>query len=195
MNTSEMSLKIKKQFIKNNIQFLNNFLSSNLLKTKENVLKLKNRLVNELELELNNILKAQINQNYSKYIRYLFGVIKGIHTAIDKPPEIVIEFNSKDYNYFIKNLEKINQFFINPVKIYNNLEDHINGFKVILFEGTISFDYTINNLLTQSITLIEHEFSKVLSDSIIKELERDFENFIQNQKLRIEEYLYKYEQV
>jgi hypothetical protein len=61
--------------------------------------------------------------------------------------------------------------------------------------GHLSYDHTIENQLKKSISIIEIEFSKIFSDSEpdIGALENNYIQFIQNQKLAVNEYLKKYD--
>ncbi|MFX1310408.1 MAG: V-type ATP synthase subunit E family protein, partial [Promethearchaeota archaeon] len=103
----ESSSKIKTNFIETYNKRLNNALSSTLLKIKEETLDVKNELISNLVKDLNNELEKKIKNNYSNYINFLLEIFESIIHLIDKPPEIVINFNSRDYEYFIKNFDKI----------------------------------------------------------------------------------------
>ena len=119
----ERSMKLKSHLIESYEQFLNQSLSSTLLKGKENLLSLKNRLIKELKLNLYALIKERIKNNYSDYIAYLLNSIQNVKFAIDKPQEIEIKFNRKDYNYFIKNFDIIVDLFKNPVEINKDQHD------------------------------------------------------------------------
>lgn len=191
----ENSLKIRNQYIEEYNQYLNNSLSTTLLKIKERFLNLKNRLVKELTNDLYQLIKDKINTNYDNYIKFLLEIIKKNTYNLDKYQEITIFFNSKDYNYFSKNLDKIQNLFNNSVEIKKNDTEIIGGFKILLIEGRLNYDYSISNLIDKNSTYIEMEFSKIVSDSEIKEIEHKFEDFIRNQKLRITEYLKEYDRI
>ncbi len=191
----ENSLKIRNQYIEEYNQYLNNSLSTTLLKIKERFLNLKNRLVKELTNDLYQLIKDKINTNYDNYIKFLLELIKKNTYNLDKYQEITFFFNSKDYNYFSKNLDKIQNLFNNSVEIKKNDTEIIGGFKILLIEGRLNYDYSISNLIDKNSTYIEMEFSKIVSDSEIKEIEHKFEDFIRNQKLRITEYLKEYDRI
>lgn len=188
-------MKLKSHLIESYEQFLNQSLSSTLLKGKETLLSLKNRLIKELKLNLYILIKERIENNYSDYIAYLLKSIQNVKFAIDKPQEIELKFNSKDYNYFIKNFDIIVDLFKNPVEINKDQNDFIGGFKISLTGGFISYDYTIDNLIDKKSSFIQMEISKIINDAEIKGIEKEFENFIQNQKEKISEYLRYYEQI
>ncbi|UCC18611.1 MAG: hypothetical protein JSV62_10950, partial [Promethearchaeota archaeon] len=120
---------------------------------------------------------------------------KSVKKTIDKPQAIEVIFNSKDYNYFLQNSEKIQDLFKNPVEINKDKFDFIGGFKISLRSGLISYDYTIDNLINKKTSFIQSEISKIINDLEIKEIEKDFTLFIQNQKLKIVEYLKQYDQI
>jgi len=165
------------------------------LKIKERFLTSKNNLVADLTNELYQLIKEKINKNYENYLKFLLDTIKKNIDNLDKYQKITILFNSKDYNYFSKNLDKIQNLFNNSVEIKKNNIEIIGGFKILLNEGKINYDYSISNLIDKNSIYIEIEFSKNVSDSNIKEIEEQFEDFIQNQKLRIERHLKEYDRI
>jgi len=165
------------------------------LKIKERFLDLKNGLVKDLTNDLYQLIKEKINVNYENYIKFLLDTIKKNIDNLDKYQKITILFNSKDYNYFSKNSDKIQNLFNNSVEIKKNNIEIIGGFKILLNEGKINYDYSISNLIDKNSTFIEMDFSKIVSDSEIKLIEDKFEDFIQNQKLRIEGYLKEYDRI
>jgi len=165
------------------------------LKIKERFLTSKNNLVADLTNELYQLIKEKINKNYENYLKFLLDTIKKNIDNLDKYQKITILFNSKDYNYFSKNLDKIQNLFNNSVEIKKNNIEIIGGFKILLNEGKINYDYSISNLIDKNSIYIEIEFSKNVSDSNIKEIEEQFEDFIQNQKLRIEGHLKEYDRI
>jgi vacuolar-type H+-ATPase subunit E/Vma4 len=187
--------KLKEQFIENYNQFLNQSLSSTLLQGKEKFLNLKNTLIKSLKINLLNHIKNKIASNYTNYLDFLFRNINNIKKNIDKPQAIEIIFNSEDYKYFIENPEKIQGLFKNPIEINKDRVDFIGGFKVSLVSGLISYDYTIDNLINRKSSFIQKEISKIVDDSEIKEIENQFNNFIQNQKSKVNEYIKKYDQI
>ncbi len=193
--SQERAQKLKEHFIENYNQFLNQSLSSTLLEGKEKFLKLKNSLIKTLKIELLNLIKKRINDNYLNYLDFLFNNIKNVKITIDKPQAIEIIFNSKDYDYFIKNPEKIQGQFKNPIEINKDKNDFIGGFKISLGSGLISYDYTIDNLIDKKSSFIQGEISKIVNDSEIKDIENQFNLFIQNQKSKINEHLKQYDQI
>lgn len=193
--TSEQSLRIREHFIETYNHYLNRMLSKTLLKSKEEILKIKNQLVENLKIIIKDYLKKKIEKNYSNYINFLINQMKLNVDFIDKPPKIVILFNSKDYDYFKKNMNKLKNLFKNSIEIQKNPEDFIGGFKVILTSRDISFDYSVEDIINENLSIIQQEFSNIISDSEIKDIESNFENFIQNKKLGIEEYLGHYDRI
>ena len=158
-------------------------------------MKLKNKLIKELKTSLFNSIKVNIENNYSNYIKFLLNIIKKIKKTVDKPQAIELILNSKDYSYFLQNSEKIQNLFKNPVEINKENMDFIGGFKISLGGGLISYDYTIDNLINKKSSFIQIEVSKIVNDSEIKEIDKDFNTFIQNQKTKIIEYLKQYDQI
>jgi vacuolar-type H+-ATPase subunit E/Vma4 len=193
--TVERSSKIRKRFAKNYTNYLNQSLSSTLLKGKETVLKLKNKLINELKTKLNSLISEKINKHYANYIIYLINSMKSVKPNIKRHQEIELLLNSKDYDYFLKNYSKIENSFEVPVEIHEDQKDFIGGFKVILGGGLISYDYTIENLINKNSVYIQMEISKIIENIEIKSIENKFDNLIQVQKHKITEVLRIYDQI
>ncbi|MFX1242292.1 MAG: V-type ATP synthase subunit E family protein [Promethearchaeota archaeon] len=192
---AESSSKVKNNFIENYNKRLNNALSSTLLKIKEETLNVKNELISHLIIDLNRELQKKINDNYSNYIKFLLEIFISIKHLIDKPPEIVINFNSRDYEYFIKNFDKIQKIFENKVILNPSQEEFIGGFKILQTKMNISYDFSITSLINKRRSVIEIEFSKIFSNIYFKinEIIQDYEKFILNQKKAINEYLKNYD--
>ena len=193
--SNERSFKLKNHFKENYDHFLNQSLSSTLLKGKEKFLDLKNQLIRELLRRLFELIKDKIEKNYSNYIKYLLGTIKKIKNSIDKPQEIELIFNSRDYKYLMENYGKIQNLFKNPVEINKDTTDFIGGFKISLVGGIISYDYTIDNLIDTKSSFLQMEISKIIDDSEIKQIEQNFNLFIQSQKTNIKKYIEQYDQL
>lgn len=193
--TLERSSKIRRRFAKNYTNYLNQSLSSTLLKGKEIVLIIKNKLINNLKTTLNSLINEKINNNYANYIKYLIDSIKKVKPNIEKHKDIELLLNSKDYDYFLKNFSKLENLFEVPVEIHEDKKDFIGGFKVTLGGGLISYDYTIKNLIDKNSVFIQMEISKIIDNIEIKSIENKFDNFIQVQKNKITEVLRRYDQI
>lgn len=193
--SNERSLRLRNHFNENYEQFLNQSLSTTLLKGKEKFLYLKNQLISTLKTTLINLIKTELDKKYSTYIEYLLNSITKIKKTIDKSQDIELILNHKDYNYFIKKFDKILDIFKNPVEINEDRYDFIGGFKISLVGGVISYDYTIDNLIDKNSSFIQMEIAKILNDTEIKNIEKEYEEFIEEQKKRITEYLIKYDQI
>ena len=191
----DSSLKMKEHFNETSNKLLNSSLSSTLLKTKEEVLKSKNKLKLELISDLTELINDKIKNNYTNYTNFIIRTLESIKYIIDKPPEIKITLNSRDYEFFSKNVELIEKIFKNKVKITKSEKNFTGGFICVVLSGKISYNYTIENQLKKHISIIEIEFSKIFSgsESDIKKLENDYVHFIQNQKLALDSYLKDYE--
>jgi len=190
-------LKMKEHFNETFNRLLNNSLSSALIKIKEEVLKSKNKLMAELISDLTNLIEKKINDNYSNYIEYLFTALENIKHVIDKPPEIIITLNSRDFNYFSSNIDKITRIFKNNIKLNKSEKEFTGGFICVVSAENISYNDTIENQLKKNTSIIEIEFSKIFSESEtdIKQLENIYLKFIQNQRQLINEYLQNYERI
>lgn len=195
-------LKIKRNFINSHAQFLNKQLSSTLLEEKERFLNFKNNLIKNLKINLRELIKEKIGKNYQKYEDYLlnlmaeFRQILKINIQYKKSlPNIILQFNSNDFNNFNKKLSKIENILKTSVEVRNVNNDIIGGFKAILSDGIFSFDYTIDNLIKKNSAFIEREFIKIVSDYDFKVNELQFEEFIKKQELRIKEFITKYDRI
>lgn len=189
----ENSQKIKNHFIEVYDQFLNNSLSNTLIKEKADVLNLKNKLLGQFELDLKKKVEQNITEYYSNYISYFLSLLRKNKAVIDKPPKVSIILNSRDYEYFNHKPNKIKEIIKNDLNLLKSEEDFIGGFKVILDDYNISYDYTINSFILKNSTIIEKQFSTILSESEINQLQRKFEDFINNKRLSIKEYLKGYD--
>lgn len=191
----ESLLKMKEHFNESFNRLLNNSLSSALIKIKEEILKSKNKLMSELISDLTNLIEKKINDNYSKYTEYLLNSLEYIKHIVDKPPEIIITLNSRDFNFFNSNKDKIAKIFNNNLKLNKSDKEFTGGFMVLA--GNISYNGTIENQLKKNTSIIEIEFSKIFSESEtdIKQLENIYLKFIQNQRQLINEYLQNYERI
>ncbi len=190
-------LKMKEHFNETFNRLLNNSLSSALIKIKEEVLKSKNKLMAELISDLTNLIEKKINDNYSNYIEFLLTDLKNIKHVVDKPPEITITLNSRDFNYFNSNSDRITRIFKNTIKLIKSEKEFTGGFICMLSSENISYNDTIENQLKKNTSIIEIEFSKIFyeSETDIKQLENVYLKFIQNQRQLINEYLQNYERI
>jgi len=193
--TKESSLKMREHFNETFNKVLNSSLSTALLKIKEELLKSKNKLKLELITDLTDLINAKIKNNYSSYIDFLLKGLNNIKFIVDKPPEIIITFNSRDFEFFSSNNELIETIFKNKVKLKKSEKEFTGGFICVLLTGNISYNYTIENQLKKKTPIIEIEFSKIFSDSEldVKDLENNYIQFIEDQKLAADDYLKNYE--
>jgi vacuolar-type H+-ATPase subunit E/Vma4 len=192
---TDNALKIKTNFTETSNKQLNSALSSTLLKIKEEILNLKNKLISSLVTDLKQLLRERINNNYTNYIEFLKNTIKETRHLVDKPPEVSISLNSKDYDYFLKNFDQLQEMFKNQVILNMQKDDFIGGFRISQTATHISYDFSLVNLINKKRTEIEIEFSKIFSDvySEIEKIIENYEKFIKNQKLASTEYLKNYD--
>lgn len=193
--SNESFIRVKNHFVEAYNQYLNNSLSSTLLELKEKELDLKNNLLRELENSIYELLKEKIKTKYEDYVKYLLDYFKDKIDFIDKPTKIELLFNYQDFAYFSKNSKKIDNLFKNSFVIKEAPGEFIGGFKVILSDGDISYDYSLDNLITKNSNYVQKKLFKILTETGIKEIERDFEEFIQTQKLGLEGHLKKYDRI
>jgi len=192
---NENFIRIKNQFIEAYNNFLNESLTSNLIQAKESILNLKNNFLDDLKHELINQLEEIIARNYSNYLNFLIEKIKSSLEIIDKPPKVIFLLNQKDFSVINRDLSKIENLFKNKIEIISSEEDFIGGFKVILEDGKISYNYSIDNLLLKNVIVIEKHLSQIFSETEMEKLQNDFERYIKNKKQEIKEYLKEYDQI
>ena len=193
--TKENSLKIREHFKETYNQYLNNSLSSTLLKSKEKVLNFKNNLLNTLKKDFLSFVKKKIQANYSEYLNYLIKQMKDLDKTFMKDEEIILEFNDFDMNEISKLSDSINSIFGVKVNIKPAEESILGGFKLILPRSNIVIDNTISNKIEKSEEIIDMVFSKVISDENVSEIENSFEKFIINKKNSIDSYLSEYDKL
>ncbi|MFX1267227.1 MAG: V-type ATP synthase subunit E family protein [Promethearchaeota archaeon] len=192
---NENSLRIKNQFRETYDTFLNESLTSNLIQAKESIINLKNNFLNDLKRELKNQLEEIIARNYSNYLNFLNERIKSSLEVIDKPPKVIIQLNQKDFSAINRDISKIENLFKNKIKVISSKEDLIGGFKVILEDGKISYNYSIDNLLLKNAIIIEKHLSQIFAETEMEKLQINFERYIKNKKQEIKEYLKEYDQI
>jgi len=192
---NENALKIKTNFIETYNQLLNNALASTLLKIKQDVLEIKNKLLNELRLVLLKRIESNINSNYEKYVVYLINDLKKFAQTIKYSREVSIALNKRDYTFFSKNSQKIQDLFKTQITLQIADDSFIGGFKAYIESENISYDVTLENYILKQFTLIESAFSEQFSEKSITEMTQKFEKFISNKKESIEEHLKEYDRI
>jgi len=192
---NDNSQKIKSQFIETYNNFLNKSLTSNLIQAKEAILNLKNKLLDDLKQNILKKLEEIITRNYDNYLDYLIKSIKSSLHMVDKPPKVVILLNQKDFDVFNKNPSKIQSLFKNKIEIALSNNQYMGGFTIILEDGKIIYNFTLDNLIEKNFIIIERQFSLIFSEVEIEKLQTDFEEYIKIKKQEIMEYLKKYDQI
>ena len=171
---------------------LNESLSSTLLFSKRSILNLKNSLKNELKASVFNALLENMKDKYSQYTDFIIRKIKDITEKYNQNMEFEVIFNKRDYDYFTKNKDK---FFNQNIKVSNVNNDLEGGFKLLRSSGNISYDYSLRNLINKNSTEIQIEISKLIDESQIMELETDFDHFIKEEKLKINQFMRDYDNI
>lgn len=166
-----------------------------MIQAKESIINLKNNLLNDLKHELKNQLEEIIVRNYSNYLNFLNERIKSSLEIIDKPPKVIIQLNQKDFSAINRDISKIENLFKNKIEVISSKEDLIGGFKVILEDGKISYNYSIDNMLVKNFIIIEKHLSQIFSETEMEKLQINFERYIKNKKQEIKEYLKEYDQI
>ncbi|NHJ24422.1 MAG: hypothetical protein EAX89_07605 [Candidatus Lokiarchaeota archaeon] len=187
------SQRIRDDFFSKYNEILNKSLANSLIESKDQILKLKNDMIKDLKSYLQKGIGEIINQRYNNYIEFIINLLKSIKSSIDYQGDILILFNSTDYEYFSKNFSKIKDIFKTHLIIDKSPEEHIGGFIISLIDAKMIFDNTIDSLITKNFAEIEIEFSKIISDINYQNLSAQFEESIKNEKKSIEKYLRKYD--
>ncbi len=193
--TKERSQQIKNTFIDTYNEFCNNSLSSNLIRTKDYSLNLKNRLNNELNEDIRAKVNEHIQKNYSEYIKFMIKNMEESVKDLKGESSLEYHFNSKDYDYFTQNKKQHEDLFGEKVQLRKLEEGLIGGYRIILPAEKIARDYSIDEIINNNSSLIEKEFLKLISEEEMKKIEHEFAVFIQTQKSKIEEYLREYDQI
>ncbi len=187
--------QIRKGFIEDYNNSLNKNLSSTLLESKERILELKNNLIKLFIKDLREEIKKRINSNYKGYVQYLLDIIDNIKNKDNLPKNSILYFNERDMDYFRKNIEKIKNIVNNEFQIKKELKIEIGGFILEQDDGEISFDYTIDNTIEENYSKIEMNFSNIIKDTEIKKLQKEFEEFVNQKKKNIGDYLIDYDRI
>ena len=192
---NENALRTKTHFIETNNELLNNALASTLLKIKQDVLEIKNKLLIELRLVLLKRIESNINKNYEKYVAYLINDLKRFSQTIKHSREVSIALIKRDYKFFSENPRKIQDMFKTQITLQIADDSFIGGFKAYIESENISYDVTIENYILKQSILIESAFSEQFSEKSITELTQKFEKFIINKKESIQEHLKEYDRI
>lgn len=192
----ERSAKIKKEFIEEYNQFLRNSLSKTILQSKEMLLQVKNDLLSDFKKDLINKVKSMIEDNYSNYITFIINKLRELSVAIGFKPSIVeIYFNSRDFKYIQENRNKIKSILSEEIKISQSSVPMIGGFILNLPQNMISYDHRLENLIEKASNTIEQIFSSSYINVDLESFQKEFEEFITNEKVKIEDYLKKYDEI
>ncbi|MFX0031478.1 MAG: V-type ATP synthase subunit E [Candidatus Hodarchaeota archaeon] len=192
---NEISIRIKNQFVEKYNQFLNKSLSSNLLQAKESILKLKNKFLKDLNRELINQIEKNISDNYNNYLNFLITYIKNSIHLIDKPPKLILILNSRDFSKAKNRILSIKNLFKSEIELISSKDSFIGGFKAIIGDSEITYNYSIDNLLTKNLIKIENQLTKIFSEAEMENVQIEFENYIKHKKNGIEEYIKEYDQL
>ena len=191
----DSSEKIRRNFIETYNQLINQSLSATLLNSRKTLLRLKNKLIIDIQESIYNILVERMDKNYSKYIEFLLESFRKNSMVYDNAEEVEFIFSPKDFDYFSKNIKQIESIVQKKVILKNAGNQFLGGFKISLSKGIIIYDYTNRNLIEKNTSSIQVEISKMVDDSIIKEIEYGFEEFIEDKKLKIDEFLRNYDNI
>ncbi|TFG07589.1 MAG: hypothetical protein EU539_04485 [Promethearchaeota archaeon] len=161
---------------------------------------MKIKLVNQIKNELLEDIKDSIDESYVKdkskpYTLFLIEVINKIKIHRNDKSSISIIMNSRDYDYFIKNLDVLSSQFKNEIVIKKAEQDFIGGFKLFQQDTDIFYDYTIETIIDKNETLIQEELSKITEEEEIKIIQDDLERFIQHKKMEKDDYLKEYDSI
>ena len=193
---TQKSESLKNDFISNSIQELNTNLSSTLLNSKQLILEIKKRLIDECIEELKNELNKRIKKNQSEYYTFILNLIKQIYynNNILKKKSILY-FNNVDFKHFNQNKEELDTISGKNIKIEQSDIISIGGFLITQDKGDVMFNYDFSNMIRENLSFIEIQFTQLISDFGIKKLQIEFESFITTKKKEIKDYLIKYDKI
>ncbi len=195
-NFENKSQKLKKNYLNQFNKELNTNLSSTLLNSKERILRFKNKLINECIIDLQNELKKRIEKNYSGYSQYLLDSISQVYrNNKNMLKNSILYFNERDYAYLNKNSEIIEKITKKKGKKEISNQITLGGFILQENDGEITFNYNLSSIIYENRDLIEIQFSELIPDSEIKDLQKEFELFVNKKKEEIKNHLIKYDKI
>ena len=152
----DRTTKIKNEFIEKYNKFLSNSLSSTILQSKEMLLQIKNDLLLDFKNHLMDKIKLLIENNYSNYIAFFINKLHEIILDVGSEPSgVEISLNSNDFKYFQGNRNKIEAVFSGKVIMKELKQPIIGGFILYLTQGKISYDYSVENIISKASNVIE----------------------------------------
>ncbi|MBD3229080.1 MAG: hypothetical protein GF329_12905 [Candidatus Lokiarchaeota archaeon] len=183
------STRIRRKFIEKFNKILNDYQFQLLSKVRNELLGLKNDLIKNLKSELIGLIKQKIEDDYTTYIEFILNRIKNFSRNLNgKSENLIIKLNNRDYEYFNRNFNLLDDIFGDPIDIKRIQDQIIGGFEIFLNQEKITFDFTFINLIENNSILIEKEFSRFVSDENFKSIEHEFEKYIQNKSFEIKTY-------
>jgi vacuolar-type H+-ATPase subunit E/Vma4 len=186
------SKELRKKFIDDYNHILNTNLSTAILNSKDKLLEFKNKIIKDFINDLHIELEQRINKNYSEYQDFIFNSIKSIKNNINEPENVRIYFNSRDIKNFKR---KIGDIIGGGTNIKEDPTIEIGGFKIEQIRQQISFNYTLDNIIQENYSVIETKFAAIITDSEIKELQTEFEEYISEKKKKREDILVEYDRI
>lgn len=185
--------ELRNKFVESNEIYLNNILSLKLSKSNAYFINLKNYLFKKLTINVKKSLSSKIEKSYEKYLKFLENEILENYKKLGNSKQITIELNERDFRFLDKDSNK-KRFLENIPHILRQSNDKfIGGYKLLLNEDLISYDYTIDNNVDDKKAIIEKLFSELISEEIIKNIGEKFKTFIQKQRTKIDEVLTYYD--
>ncbi|MBY9007979.1 MAG: hypothetical protein KGD63_14655 [Candidatus Lokiarchaeota archaeon] len=175
---------------------MNSILSSTLFDSKELILGLKNRLISECVEELKKKTKKKIKKSQSEYYSLILDLIKQVFdNNKNLKKKSIIFFNEIDFKYFNQNIGDLKKVTNKNIIINQSDKIILGGFLIGQDDNEVVFNYDLSNLIRKNQYFIEIQFTKLIPDSGIKELQLEFESFINKNKKEIKEYLIKYDKI
>jgi vacuolar-type H+-ATPase subunit E/Vma4 len=188
-------LRIREQFIKTYNDYLNEALASTLLNLRQELIKIKTNLLNELRSDLTDKVASIIDNNYEAYHKNLERDLDNFIQSFYSFNNITIFLNNRDYQFFAKKSTHFKDKFGDSISLINSKGNFLGGFRASLDKEKITIDNTIENEISKKSTFIENEFSKIFSEERIRDLSNNFEHYILKKKEQIQEYLDEYDRI
>ncbi len=187
---------IKNDFISKTFKYLNTILSSSILDIKKKSLEHKNNLINEFIEDLKKELEKRVNKNQSEYYNFILNLLKQTYSDNKKSfKNSTIFFNKKDLMHFTQNRAELDKIIDKNIKLEQSNDIILGGFKITQDKGDVNLNYELSNIIRENRSLIDIHFTELISDSGMKIIQQEFENFINKKKKEIENKLIKYDEI
>ena len=190
--------KKKKQFKDQYNSSINESTVSILLDVKNQLLKLKNKLIINLKNDFKEELALKISKNYDQYINYL---IKTLKEKIDdlkvRKKKISIILNSDDYNYLNNHKGLLQSLEVENYELKKSESESIGGYILKIPEESFILNFMLENQINLETNAFESLLTNELSslEETFYNINEEFEKSIAAIRNKIQTYLAKLEEL